>query len=107
MEGESTTQDEVVLVSPSLFRQLTRVLSGLRCTVSHHSRPDNRTPAGSEREKEKDGPSNGATEKDEKRVTVEARIVEGRNVASGHVWIGEKLRKELGLDLDSTFDLIK
>ena len=106
-EESSTKQDEVVLVSPPLFRQLTRVLSGLRCTLLHHARPVNRAPAGSEREKEKEGPSNGASEKEEKRIAVEVRIVEGRNVASGHIWIGEKLRKDLGLDLNSSFDLIK
>ena len=97
--------DDTVLVSSSLFRQLARVLPGLRCTVSRHSRPINRPPPGSEKEKE--GPSSGVGEKEEKRVAIEVKIVGGRNVPSGHVWVGEKIRKDLGLEQNSCYDLIK
>lgn len=60
----------------------------------------------SEREKEKE--RSGANEKETgKASVVEVKIRESVIIPDGHVWINEQLRIELGINQDSTFELLK
>lgn len=84
-EGEDS-----VWVSPGLYRSMTAVLPSLRCTVVHHLRPVNKgLVEGKEKEEKEAGKEEGRR--------VEVRVREARGVASGQVWVGDKVRKELGL----------
>ena len=84
-EGEDS-----VWVSPGLYRSMRGVLPSLRCTIVHHLRPVNKWLVEGKEEKE-------GTKEEGRRV--EVRVKQARGVASGQVWVGEKVRKELGLEI--------
>jgi peroxin-1 len=91
-EEDTAAMDEgTAYVSPALYRQFRKLLPNLRCVLSHHTRPVPK-PAPSEK-KEEEGAATGS----ERAVLVEVKIREGRNVGVDHVWVGEKLRQDLGL----------
>lgn len=95
--------EDAALVSPALYRQIKSALPSLRCTLSHRARPQPKVAAAADKEKEKAG------EKELLRLlsNVEVRIASNDRIPQGHIWIGEKLRSDLNLSPESSFDLLK
>lgn len=112
---------DAVYLPMSLYKQLTRAFPQQRVTVTHFPRPVTRPisgPApGSERESTHDvAPAGGAAgaakdkaDERERKPAVEVKILLAKSIASGNIWAGEGIRKQLGLVGigEGGFELIK
>ncbi|KAI5478553.1 peroxin-1 [Pseudohyphozyma bogoriensis] len=106
VEGLGIKEDEdgtfpVAYVSPGAFAAFKSALPALTCLLGHHPRPVQKGEGG-EREKEKEKDAKAVKEELKK---VEVKVREGRSVPTGHVWIGQKARKELGVE--GSYELLK
>ncbi|GAA6006638.1 hypothetical protein JCM10207_005001 [Rhodosporidiobolus poonsookiae] len=111
--------DDALFVHPSLARAVRRAFPSGRITVSHYARPtgksapgagaDGAAPAAAE-ESGSPNPQNGASEAQSKAVVTamaEVRVYESASVPREHVWVGEKVRREIGLKEDGEFELLR
>ncbi|GAA5844698.1 hypothetical protein JCM11251_007352 [Rhodosporidiobolus azoricus] len=115
--------DDALFVSPSLARAVRRSFPLGRITLSHFPRPtsgknsskpvgEGEQPVGSPAAEE--GPSAATASAQEGQVAArplaEVRVYESRRVQPGHAWVGEKLRREIGLKLsegEGAYELLR
>lgn len=115
METEEETEP-VVYASSELVRsfKLAALPQGMRCSISVWERPSHKSHAGANEGEDKEvkmtslaGVGSGTAgagaekEKEKERVKVQARVKEAKGLENGHVWIGGRVRKELGLGAEA------
>jgi len=102
-EDSSEGISPVAYVSPGAFAAFKSALPALTCLLGHHTRPVQKGE-GAEKEKEKEKEKDTKSVKEDSKK-IEVKIREGRSVPTGHVWIGKKARKDLGLE--GSYELLK
>ncbi|GAA5931842.1 hypothetical protein JCM1841_000827 [Sporobolomyces salmonicolor] len=105
--------DEIYL-SPSLYRSVRRIFPASKLNLAHHPRPKssatNDGPAPPPTTDEAASGSGAGKGKEERRgsMGVEVRLRDSAKVPAGHAWIGERVRRELGIKGDrGGFELLK
>ncbi|CEQ38689.1 SPOSA6832_00142, partial [Sporobolomyces salmonicolor] len=97
--------DEIYL-SPSLYRSVRRIFPASKLNLAHHPRPKssatNDGPAPPPTTDEAASGSGAGKGKEERRgsMGVEVRLRDSAKVPAGHAWIGERVRRELGIKGD-------
>lgn len=113
-DGVDPEADSIAFVSSALYKVIKRSWPAGRVSIGHCVRPNGSEVGGPGGEKDK-GREDGRAKDDAgaagpgavvKRIDVKVR--EAKGVSRGHIWVGEKVRKDLGLaDATVGFELLR
>ncbi|KAK4696983.1 peroxin-1, partial [Phenoliferia sp. Uapishka_3] len=98
----------IAYVSKSLYKAIISNWPAGKISIGHYVRPKSSDVGGSggEKEKGKEEASTAAAAGSNGRIDVKVKV--GKRVPPGHVWVGEKIRKEIGLaDGAGSFELLR
>ncbi|GAA6031995.1 hypothetical protein JCM8097_003379 [Rhodosporidiobolus ruineniae] len=107
--------EDALFVSPRLARDVRAAFPLGRITVGHYPRPVGAAGGGGKNAPEAPAGGGGAEDGAAQQVTpetvkvlAEVRVYESAKVPEGHVWAGEKVRREIGLkEADGAFELLR